>query len=151
MLVGVVLADWESFGAAGLGVGVGTTDVGVGVVDGLLLAVSITLGVDDPESVVGVDDALESGVEDGEPLSSGEMPALWTSAAGGVAGTIRTIGAVVPSDTVSCSAAEAKECHANVVSDVTGVGTRIVNPLASRSVTNSPVAVWSSGVSVTIG
>lgn len=108
-------------------------------------------GVEEAEPLAGVDEALESG---GVVVVVGSLTtdrAVTGGVGWGTAGAVSRIGNVVPSETVSCSAGLAKECQAKVVSEVTGSGVRIVNPLASRSVTNSPEAVWSSGVRVTIG
>ena len=122
--------------------------------DGVVVeAPSTAGGVEDVESSVGSVDGLESGVDEAEPLNGGVLvpvvavESLTTGRAetGGVdwgaGGRIREMGAVLPSETVSCSAGEAKACQANLSADVTGVGTRIVNPIESRSVTNSPEAL----------
>ena len=45
----------------------------------------------------------------------------------GAGGRVTGIGAVLPAETVSCRAGEAKECQAKLMSEVTGIGVWIVN------------------------
>src|ERR1019366_612738 len=96
---GVSVVAGEAVEASGLGVG--AIDIGGGPTDGVLVDVSGTLGVDD---------ALESTVEEAEVLLSGEALLNGITAGTGGEGAIKNIGAMEPSDTVSFSAGEEKEC-----------------------------------------
>ena len=100
------------------------------------------MGVREAESLFGVVDALVSEVDEGVVVPVGSVTTGTVSGVDwGAGGRIKGMGAVLPSETVSCSADDAKECHAKVRAEVTGLGRRIVKPLASRSATNSPEAV----------
>jgi len=139
LAAGVSVVAGEPVEASGLGVG--AIDIGGGPTDGVLVDVSGTLGVDD---------ALESTVEEAEVLLSGETVLNGMTAGTGAEGAINTIGAVEPSDTVSCSAGDAKECQSNVIDVVVADGIASVKPELSFSAMN-PGSNAPSGKAVTIG
>ena len=87
--------------------------------------------------IAGVLEVIESGVDEAEAAGA-EMTVSEGEAVTAELVTTSWISAVVPSETVSCSAGEAKECQSNVTdSDVTnpgvGLAILIVKPVASMS------------------
>ena len=106
--------------------------------------------MEDAERMTVVVEALEFAVDEADIFATvaasevGEETtgkAITGRAGSGAGGRISRMGARVPSETVSCSAGEAKECQSKVASEVTGIGTSIVKPVESTLVLYAPVAI----------